>query len=116
LFGFLRVLCGKRSQGGLDPERLEALEHLCSDRTVNSHAPERNAAVPRHGREGSATDIALRRATRAAIGDRKLLATSPTAEKTGEQRFATSDRATSHVTLPVCVIRNQTLIPFELSP
>jgi len=105
-----------RCQRGFDAERLHSIEHLTRDSTVNPHATKTDAAHFSPLAECATTCIPLRVVGAPTIVDLQLPAAPAAAEKTGKQRFATTDRAAPQIALSVGVVGDQVLIPFELLP
>ena len=63
------VLSLHRGQRCLDSERLQSIEHLLGDGTVDPHPAEADAIVHRFGAERPATDISLRIAALSRVMD-----------------------------------------------
>jgi hypothetical protein len=109
----LHVSCRERS---LDTERLQTLDYLGANSTIDPHPTEGNAPIAAVIDLATAAVVAPRATILATVSDVEFATAMAAAKNTGEQGLAASHRTPTHEALAIGVVSDQTLIPLELGP
>src|SRR5271169_1326676 len=103
-------------QRRLDAQRLNTLDHLRGNRTVDTKTAEGDAALHAVVDQGSSAVIARDVTFGPAVGDVQLASAVAATEQPGQQSLSPPHRAAARPALAVGVVVDQALIPLERIP